>query len=59
MENSVVTQANRDMANGLRNMIVDYMEEHPHETKLIGWIGVLALSIFGICSEGAAIKSGR
>lgn len=59
MENKVATQPNTALADGLRNMIVGYMEEHPHETKLIGWIGVLAFSIFGICSEGAAIRSGR
>ena len=59
MENRGVVQPNTDMANGLQNMIVDYMKEHPHETKFIGWGCVLVLSILGICSECAAIENGR
>ncbi len=30
MENRGVVQPNTDMANGLQNIIVDYMKEHPH-----------------------------
>jgi len=57
MENETLLQLNNSVANGIRDMIFDFSQAHPHATKIIVWTGITVMGVIGICVESATLKS--